>query len=123
MIYSPLVLTKIISLTVENDLYAFLGVEFNTDKKSGKVTLTQGGLTKKVLKRVGMLDSNKKTTPAEKYHWESTLMDPPYMNLGSMLLLWECWCISPKTTGLTSSLKCTSVPGSPTIQGLFMLRK
>ena len=44
----------------------FLGVEFNTDKKSGKVTLTQGGLTKKVLKRVGMLDSNKKTTPAEK---------------------------------------------------------
>ena len=50
-------------LNVEYDVYAFLVVEVKTDKQSGKVTLTQIGLTKKVLKIVGMLDSNSTTTP------------------------------------------------------------
>ena len=45
-------------------MYDFLGVEVNTNKHSVKVTLTQGGLTKKVLKKLVMLDSNKKITPA-----------------------------------------------------------
>ena len=40
------------SLTVEEDVYAFLGVEVYNDKNSVKVTLTQGGFTKKVLKKV-----------------------------------------------------------------------
>ena len=53
-----------ILLTVEQDVYDFLGVEVNTDKQSGKVALTQWGLTKKVLNTVGILDSNKKITPA-----------------------------------------------------------
>ena len=50
-------------MTVEDDVYDFLVVEVNTDKQSGKVTLTQLGLTKKVLKIVGMLDSNNTTPP------------------------------------------------------------
>ena len=54
-----------ISLTVEEDVYDFLGVEVKTDNQSGKVTLTGGGLTKKVLKIVGILDSNDNTTPSE----------------------------------------------------------
>ena len=46
-------------------MHYFLGAEVRTDKKSEKATLTQGGLTKKVLNTVGMLDSNKKITPEE----------------------------------------------------------
>ena len=44
-------------------MYDLLGVIFNTDNQSGKVTLNQGWLTNKVLKTVVMLDSNKKITP------------------------------------------------------------
>ena len=54
-----------ISLNVEEEVYAFLVVEVETDNQSGKVTLTQRGLTKKVLNIVGMLDSNKNITPEE----------------------------------------------------------
>ena len=50
-------------LNVEGYVYDLLGVEVNTDNQSGKVTLTQGGSTNKVLKEVGILDSNNKTTP------------------------------------------------------------
>ena len=50
-------------LTVEEDVYDFLGVGVNTDKQSGKFTLTQGVLTKKVINTVVMLDSNKNITP------------------------------------------------------------
>ena len=45
-------------------MYDLLGVEVTTDKKSVKFKLTQGGFTKKVLNKVGVLDSNKKATPA-----------------------------------------------------------
>ena len=51
-------------LTFKDGLYTFLGFEVNTDKQSVKVALTQGGLNKKVLITVGMLDSNKNVTPA-----------------------------------------------------------
>ena len=52
-----------LSLTVGQDVYAFLGVEVKTDNQSVKVIMTQGGLTKKFLKTVGMLDINNKITP------------------------------------------------------------
>ena len=52
------------------DLYDLLGVDVTTDEQSGKVTLTQGLLTKKVMNIVVMLDINKNTTPAEKCNWE-----------------------------------------------------
>ena len=55
-----------ISLTVEEDVYDLLWVEVYNDNNSVKVTLTQGGFTKKVLKKVWMLDSNKKITPEAK---------------------------------------------------------
>ena len=48
------------------DLYDLLGVDVTTDEQSGKVTLTQGLLTKKVMNIVVMLDINKNTTPAAK---------------------------------------------------------
>ena len=54
-----------LSFNIEEDVYDFLGFEFKTEKHSGKVTLNQGGSTKKVLKEVGMLDSNNKITPVE----------------------------------------------------------
>ena len=50
-------------LTVEEYVYDFFGVGVDTDNKSSKVTLAHGGLKKKVLKTVGMLDSNKEITP------------------------------------------------------------
>ena len=43
-------------------MYDLLGVEVKTGKRSGKVTLTQGGLTNKLLKKLVILDINKKTT-------------------------------------------------------------
>ena len=53
-------------MTVEENVYDFLGVEVKTDNKSDKVTLTQGRFTKKFLKTPRMLESNKKITPSEK---------------------------------------------------------
>ena len=51
-------------LTVEEDVYALLGVEVNIDNQSVKVTMAQEGLNKNVMNTVGMIDSNKKTHPA-----------------------------------------------------------
>ena len=53
-----------ILLTVEEDVYDFFGVEVKTYNQSGKVTLTQGGLTQKLLKTLGMLYIKKKITLA-----------------------------------------------------------
>ena len=52
-----------ISLTVQEDVQDFLRVEVKTDKNSGKVTLTKGGLKRKLIKTVGMLNINNNTTP------------------------------------------------------------
>ena len=46
-------------------MYYFFLVEVKADKHPGKVTLNQGGCNKKVLKTVGMLDSNNKINPSE----------------------------------------------------------
>ena len=51
-------------MTVEEDVYDLWLVEVHTDKQSGKFALIQGGLTKKVLKTVGMLYNNNNNTPA-----------------------------------------------------------
>ena len=59
-------------------MFDFLGVEVNTDKQSGKVTLAQGGLTKKVLKKVGMLDSNKTITPESTIPLVTDSDGPPF---------------------------------------------
>ena len=52
-------------LNVEYDVYAFLGVEVNTDMQSDKVTPTKEVLTNRALKKVLMLDINKNTTSGE----------------------------------------------------------
>jgi hypothetical protein len=52
------------TLTMEDDVYAFLEVEVKTSKETGRVTLNQSGLTRKVLRSTGMQDSNRKHTPA-----------------------------------------------------------
>jgi hypothetical protein len=52
------------ALTVEEDAYTFLEVKVRTDKATGKATLTQSGLTKKVLRTTGMQDNSRKHTPA-----------------------------------------------------------
>ena len=50
-------------LEVEEDVYAFLGVEVTKDEH-GKVTLKQLGLIQKVLDTTGMLDARLQETPA-----------------------------------------------------------
>ena len=71
-----------LQLTVEEDVYALLEVEVRTDNNSGKVTLNCGGLIKKVLKLVVMLDGNKKITPAATISLETdadgTTFDEPW---------------------------------------------
>ena len=64
--------------TVEYYMYDFLLVEFNTDKKSVKFTLTQGGLTNDFLNTVGMLDSNKNITPSETIPLRKDAGGPPF---------------------------------------------
>ena len=52
-----------LSLTVEaDDAYAFLGVDVRPNDEGG-YTMTQEGLTNKVLRTVGMTESGKKATP------------------------------------------------------------
>ena len=79
-----------ISLTVEEDVYGFLEVEGHNHKHSGKVTLAQLGLTKKVLKIMVILDSNKKTTPAATMPSGTYSDEPPFDVPFSMLILCEC---------------------------------
>ena len=65
-------------LTLEEDMYALLEVEVNTCKQSENVTLTQGGLTKKVMNTVGVLYSIKKTTPSETISLGTDAYVPPF---------------------------------------------
>ena len=67
-----------LSLIVEDDVYTLLGAEVKTDKQSCKVTLTQGGLTKKLPKTVGMLYSNKKITPEATMPLGTDAAGPPF---------------------------------------------
>ena len=55
---------KKMNLTVEDDVYAFLGVEVKTDSKEGVIKLNQKGLIEKVIKATGLQDANGKSTPA-----------------------------------------------------------
>ena len=41
-------------LTIEDDVYAFLGVEFSLDSTTGRVSLTQTGLINKIIKLTGL---------------------------------------------------------------------
>ena len=59
-------------------MYDFLLVEVSTDKNSVKVTLTQVGLTKKVLKTVGMLDVNNNINPAATITLGTDADGPPF---------------------------------------------
>jgi hypothetical protein len=78
------------SLTKEQDVYAFLGIQMDLDKKSGKYTLSQPGLMKKVLRTVGMEDCNRKATPAGGTPSEQMLMEIRSMKNGSMHPLLVC---------------------------------
>ena len=64
-------------LTVEEDMYYFLGVGVRTNNKSGKVTLTQGYLTILI----------KRPLQHQQYHWEQKLMDLHLMKHGNILML------------------------------------
>ena len=59
-------------------MYDFLRVEVSTDKNSVKVTLTQVGLTKKVLKTVGMLDIDNNINPAATITLGTDADGPPF---------------------------------------------
>ena len=67
-----------ILLDFEQDQYALLGVEVNTGKQSSKVTMTQGDLTKKFMKTLVMLDSNKNITPSEIMPLVTDTDGPPF---------------------------------------------
>ena len=67
-----------IYLTVEEHVYAFLRVEFITDNKSVEVTLTQWGMTKKVMNTVVMLYSNNKITPSTTIPLGTDAGGPPF---------------------------------------------
>jgi hypothetical protein len=53
-------------LTIEADVYAFLGVEFALDSDTGKISLTQTGLINKIIKMADLENANPKSTPADK---------------------------------------------------------
>ena len=67
-----------ILLTVEEDVHAFLCVEVKTDNNSGKVTLTQGGLTKKLMNTLGMLYGNNNITLSSIYPLVKDAGAPPF---------------------------------------------
>jgi Reverse transcriptase (RNA-dependent DNA polymerase) len=54
-----------LELTVEDDIYAFLGVEV-VCKDDGDIELLQCGLIDKILATCGMIDCNTKATPCNK---------------------------------------------------------
>jgi hypothetical protein len=51
-------------LTVEDSVFAFLGVEVFADNETGKIKLGQSGLIKKILAATKLTDCNSKRTPA-----------------------------------------------------------
>ena len=52
-------------ITVEDSVFAFLGVELSQDPKTRKIKLCQPGLTKKILTTTKMMSSHAKRTPAK----------------------------------------------------------
>ena len=53
-----------LKLTVESDVYAFLGIEMSKSDSGAGITMTQKGLIEKVLRTTKMTDCNSKATPA-----------------------------------------------------------
>jgi hypothetical protein len=78
-------------LTIEDDVYAFLGVEVKFDYTSGTVTLTQTGLIKKIISLCSLEDSNSKGTPADSSPLgPGTDIDPPHDEEWSYATLIDC---------------------------------
>ena len=65
-----------LKLTVEEDIYAFLGVEVDR-KSNGDVELRQRGLIDKILVTCGMVDCNTKSTPCNQVPLGSDLSGDP----------------------------------------------
>ena len=63
-------------MTVEDDIYAFLGVEVNSEGDS--IALTQKRLKDKLLKTCGMSDCNSKATPASSTPFGTDAKGPKY---------------------------------------------
>jgi hypothetical protein len=65
------------TLTIEDDVYAFLGVEVQFDEVNKSVSLTQPGLINKIIKLADLCDANSKATPVEKDPLGPGLDDDP----------------------------------------------
>ena len=77
-------------LTIESDVYAFLGVEFSIDSKTGKCSLTQTGLIDKIIAMAGLEDANLKYTPADKIPLGPSDGDPPHSETWSYASMIGC---------------------------------
>ena len=77
-------------LTVENDVYGFLGVEFTRDPATGKVSMTQTGLINKIIKLTGLENSNPKKTPADLVPLGPSPKDPPHSETWSYASVVGC---------------------------------
>ena len=78
------------ALSIEKDVYAFLGVEFNIDPTTKKCSLTQTGLIDKIIKMAGMEDGNKKYTPADKIPLGPCEDEPPHDESWSYASIFGC---------------------------------
>jgi hypothetical protein len=78
------------ALSVEDDVYAFLGVEFSINSTTGECSMTQTGLIDKIIKMANLEDSNIKKTPADKVPLGPCTDSPPHSESWSYASLIGC---------------------------------
>ena len=106
---------KALNLTVEDDICAFLGVEFKSHP-NGELELTQCGLIDKILKACKMENCNTKATPANQEPLGTNASGPPasgkfeYASVVGMLM---CLCSNTRPDVQFAVHQCARFSHSP----------
>ena len=80
-----------LTLEVEDDAAGFLGVQITPDAETGEITMTQTGLTDRIIEALGCQDLEDADTPATECLGKDEFGDPPSgsFNYGSVMgMIW-----------------------------------
>ena len=102
-----------LKLTIEDDVYVFLGVEVH-NIANGEIELKQSGLIAKVLSTCAMTNCNTKATPCNQDPLKTDPDIDPVTRKFDYALAVCCLCTSARTRAPTFNLRCMSAQGSRT---------
>jgi len=107
-------------LEEEGTKEGFLGVDIKPNEVGGTITLTQTGLTNRIIKALGCDDLPSVTTPADIILHKDEDGDPATGDFNYASVIGMIWYLSMVTAEVSSGLLCHRPVASPTLHAVPM---